>query len=77
MGGSAQVNAMNIVLPPDDEWRIIANLTGDDSWLPENVRSNYVEMERNVYLPNGTADHGFDGYVSVRARNYLRREQAL
>lgn len=65
LGGSAQVNAMNFALPPDNDWRVIAELTGDDSWMPENMREYFMELERNEYLPGGAPGHGYDGYVSV------------
>lgn len=32
LGGSAIVNAMAVVLPRDNDWDYIANLTGDLSW---------------------------------------------
>ncbi|KAH8596917.1 putative choline dehydrogenase [Bisporella sp. PMI_857] len=68
VGGSSQVNAMNFALPPDDDWKIIANLTGDDSWLPEKVRTHFIELERNLYLP-GSPEHGYGGYVSTNLNN--------
>jgi choline dehydrogenase len=66
LGGSAQSNAMNFALPPDDDWNIIAELTGDESWLAENVREHFIDMEKNQYLPSGTEGHGYDGYIGVR-----------
>lgn len=57
---------MNMALPPDEEWQIIADLTGDDSWLPSNIRTHYEELERNLYMPEDTPNHGFDGYIPVR-----------
>lgn len=71
LGGSAQVNAMNMALPPDEEWQIIANLTGDDSWVPSNMRTYFEELERNLYMPENTPGHGFDGYIPVRTPTYL------
>lgn len=65
LGGSSQVNGMNFALPPDNDWRDIANLTGDDSWLPENMRQYFIEVEKNEYLSPGTEGHGFDGYIAV------------
>lgn len=50
----------------DDDWDIIAQLTGDDSWLAENVRQHFNDLERNQYLPDST-EHGYDGYISVSA----------
>lgn len=56
---------MNFAMPPENDWRHIAELTGDDSFLPENILQHYVDMERSEYVPRGTPGHGFDGYVSV------------
>ncbi|KAH8889079.1 alcohol oxidase, partial [Thozetella sp. PMI_491] len=69
VGGSSQVNAMNLAIPSDDEWNRIAELTGDDSWRSENTRQYFVELERNLYLPEGTPGHGFDGFVSSTHNN--------
>lgn len=65
MGGSTQVNAMNFALPPENDWRYIAELTGDESWNPDEIRQHYMDLERSVYFPRGTPGHGFDGYVGV------------
>jgi choline dehydrogenase len=59
------VNAMNMALPPDSEWEMIASLTGDDTWLPESIRDIFVRLERNHYLPEGTPDYGFSGWLDV------------
>ncbi|KAH0592820.1 hypothetical protein MHUMG1_09465 [Metarhizium humberi] len=64
VGGSSQVNAMYFVVPPDSDWTHIANLTNDDSWLPEKMREYFVEVERNGYLPPDQLGHGYDGFVS-------------
>lgn len=56
---------MNMALPPDSDWQIIADLTGDESWTPANMHTYFEELERNVYLPESTPNHGFDGFVSV------------
>lgn len=65
LGGSSQVNAMNLALPPDNDWRYIAELTQDDSWSPESIRQYFIELEHNEYLPEGMPGHGYNGYVSV------------
>lgn len=56
---------MNFFLPPDNDWTYIANLTGDSSWTPENMRRYLVEIERNEYLSPGTPGHGDDGCIAV------------
>lgn len=66
MGGSSQVNAMNFIWAPDNEWDYIANLTGDDSWRHEEMRRHLMDLENCTYVPEGTEGHGFDGYLDVR-----------
>ena len=61
------MNAMNMTLPTDSDWKVIADLTGDESGSAANMHSYFEEVERNVYLPEGTPNHGFEGFVSVRA----------
>lgn len=56
---------MNFALPPDSDWDDIAELTGDETWNSENMRRYYIEVENCTYVPEGTAGHGFDGYVAV------------
>ncbi|CAH0045274.1 unnamed protein product [Clonostachys solani] len=69
VGGSSQVNAMNFALPPDNDWKYIAELTGDDSWLPESMRQIYIDLERAHSVPPGTPGRGFDGYISSNLNN--------
>ncbi|KAH0440683.1 gmc oxidoreductase [Colletotrichum camelliae] len=69
VGGSAIANAMNVVLPPDSDWSHFAEVTGDEAWGPENMRSMFIELERNTYVPKGTPSHGFDGYISTNLNN--------
>ncbi|KAF7560563.1 hypothetical protein G7046_g3583 [Stylonectria norvegica] len=70
LGGCANHNAMINVLPPDNTWNDIANLTGDDSWSAQNMRKYFEQLERNHYLPRGTPGHGFDGWLGSN-RNKL------
>jgi choline dehydrogenase len=56
---------MNMALPPDSDWTEIATLTGDDSWLPDNIRDIYTRLENNHYMPEGTPGYGFDGWLGV------------
>lgn len=65
LGGSSQVNAMNFALPPDEDWMHIAQLTGDNSWQPQNMRKYFQELEKNEYLPRRVPGHGYDGYIAV------------
>ena len=63
LGGCGNHNAMNLALPPDADWDIIANLTGDDSWRPDRMRAYYEQIEHSDYVAAGTPGHGFDGWL--------------
>lgn len=65
LGGCAQHNAGVTFLPPESDWDIVANLTGDESWEAANMRKYFVRMENNRYLPKGTPGHGFDGWLAT------------
>lgn len=56
---------MNFVLPPDNNWEYIAELTGDDSWRAQKMRDHFIQLERNVYTDGQQPGHGYDGYISV------------
>lgn len=65
IGGSSQVNAMNLALPPDSDWDIVADSTGDDSWRGQNMHKYFLEIENNQYAEEGLPYHGYDGFISV------------
>ncbi|KAI0000256.1 GMC oxidoreductase [Xylariaceae sp. FL0662B] len=63
LGGCAMHNMAVLDLPGDDDWNYIANITGDDSWRASEMRKIFEEIENNLYLENGTAGHGFTGWL--------------
>ncbi|XXH01926.1 hypothetical protein Hte_008288 [Hypoxylon texense] len=63
LGGCAMHNAAVFHLPSDDNWNYIADITGDDSWRAPEMRKIFEEIENNHYLANGTAGHGFSGWL--------------
>ncbi|KAH7112092.1 hypothetical protein B0J11DRAFT_554216 [Dendryphion nanum] len=69
LGGSSQVNAMNFVWAPDNEWDYIADLTGDRTWGHEHMRRHLMNLENCTYVPRGTPGHGFDGYLESSQMN--------
>ncbi|KAL2860086.1 hypothetical protein BJX68DRAFT_261056 [Aspergillus pseudodeflectus] len=69
LGGSAQVNAMNFIWAPDNEWDYIAELTGDESWRHEEMRRHFMALENCTYVPRGAPGHGFDGYIESSLGN--------
>ncbi|KAL9115893.1 MAG: hypothetical protein Q9227_000261 [Pyrenula ochraceoflavens] len=69
VGGCATHNAALAVLPNDADWDEIAQITDDSSWAATNMREYLVRLERNLYLPNSTAGHGFNGWLDIDQDN--------
>ncbi|CAO2651596.1 Nn.00g041660.m01.CDS01 [Neocucurbitaria sp. VM-36] len=65
VGGSSMINAMCTWLPAESDWNYIQTLTGDASWSSDNMRKIFQRIEKNNYLPVGTAGHGFEGYFQT------------
>ncbi|KAK2736283.1 hypothetical protein FQN57_000813 [Myotisia sp. PD_48] len=65
LGGCAGHNNMITVYPFDSDWANIAELTGDPSWNPRNMRKYFVRLEKCGYLPRGATGHGFDGWLET------------
>jgi choline dehydrogenase len=65
LGGSAAHNALVAVLPPNEDWDHIAELTGDDSWCAKNMQRYFKRLELNNYLPKDSRVHGFDGWFET------------
>ncbi|KAI9376153.1 hypothetical protein BJX61DRAFT_531105 [Aspergillus egyptiacus] len=65
LGGCTVHNAMMTFLPPDEDWEHIANLTGDRSWEPQNMRKYFERLERCHYLSQGAKGHGFNGWLET------------
>ena len=51
LGGCTSHNAMITVVPQDSDWNAIADLTGDNSWRAEKMRSYFERMENCRYVP--------------------------
>ncbi|KAL2194698.1 GMC oxidoreductase-like protein [Corynascus similis CBS 632.67] len=66
LGGSSMINAMVCWLPSDSDWDYHAEVTGDDSWRAENMHKIFAKIEKNNYMPQGTANHGFDGWFQTQ-----------
>lgn len=65
VGGCAAHNGLVAVLPPDADWENIANITGDESWRPKEIRRFFERLERCLYLHEGTVGHGFEGWLET------------
>ena len=51
LGGCTAHNAMITVVPQDDDWNSIADLTGDPSWRADRMRSFFERLENCSYVP--------------------------
>jgi choline dehydrogenase len=66
LGGCAMHNAAYMVLPNDEDWEDIVDITGDKSWGVDAMRKYFVKLEHNNYLANGsTPTHGFKGWLET------------
>jgi len=67
LGGCSEHNALVALLPSKNDWDLIKNITGDDSWDNSAMRKYLKKLEKVEYpLPEGTEDtHGFNGYLSI------------
>lgn len=65
LGGCSRHNAMITMYPFDQDWDIIAELTGDDSWASANMRQYFEKVEKNEYLPSSVVGHGYQGWLTT------------
>ncbi|CAJ2504779.1 Uu.00g121730.m01.CDS01 [Anthostomella pinea] len=67
LGGCSEHNALVGVLPTENDWDYIANITGDVKFQAENMREYWKQIEKVMYpLPNNdTSAHGTDGWLGV------------
>jgi len=52
LGGCTAHNAMITVLPQAVDWNLISDITGDESWRPDNMRHYFARLENCKYVPN-------------------------
>lgn len=66
LGGCTVHHALIMILPADEDWSYLQNLTGDASWDPENMRGYFRKLEKNRYLPSDlTGAHGYTGWLET------------
>ncbi|KAK8190390.1 uncharacterized protein BKA78DRAFT_252775 [Phyllosticta capitalensis] len=65
LGGCASHNALITVYPHESDWTTIQEITGDDSWAPDNMRKYFERLEKVRYLPNSITGHGFSGWLET------------
>lgn len=76
LGGCTAHNAMITVYPHNADWDEVANLTGDDSWRADNMRSYFERMENCNHRPinrllakmgKNPSRHGWGGWFQTEA----------
>ena len=65
LGGCAAHNALISIYPHESDWSYIQQITGDDTWNPDNMRTYFERLERCQYLPNSVVGHGFTGWFGT------------
>lgn len=72
VGGCTTHHAMITIYPHNSDWQALADLTGDPSWKPDNMRRLFEErLERCGYrrpplVPGvNPTRHGFNGWLST------------
>lgn len=62
LGGCTAHNALVTIYPDRDDFQYLADLTGDASWSPTNMRNYFKKMEDCGYLQLDLAGHGYSGW---------------
>lgn len=65
MGGCTQHNSEISVYPWETDWEYLEELTGNWTWSADSMRSYFVRLERNRYLPNSVVGHGYQGWLDL------------
>ncbi|HXH38385.1 MAG TPA: GMC family oxidoreductase [Thermoanaerobaculia bacterium] len=71
LGGCTAHNAMITVVPHDNDWEGIADLTGDESWRAKNMWQYFQRVERCLYQEapapgyNDPTGHGYEGWLGT------------
>jgi choline dehydrogenase len=68
IGGCTQHNAMITIYPSNSDWDKIAEITGDDSWKADAMRSYFEKVERCQYLDQArilAGRHGSSGWLAT------------
>jgi len=65
LGGCTAHNALIAIYPHRSDFQHIVDLTGDQSWAPDNMRRYFAKMEKNQYTFRSYAGHGYDGWLTT------------
>ncbi|KAI5370709.1 Putative glucose-methanol-choline oxidoreductase, FAD/NAD(P)-binding domain superfamily [Septoria linicola] len=63
LGGCTAHNALVTIYPNEVDWENLMDITGDDSWAPDNMRGYFEKLEHNKYLPTSIVGHGYTGWL--------------
>jgi choline dehydrogenase len=75
LGGCTAHNAMITVVPQDQDWDYIAQITRDDTWAGKKMRGYFERLENCRYVARpGTLAYDAKGIVSSIAELFHRRE---
>jgi choline dehydrogenase-like flavoprotein len=75
LGGCTAHNAMITVVPQDQDWDYIAQITGDDSWAGKKMRGYFERLENCHYIARpGTLAYDAGGIASSITEFFERRE---
>lgn len=75
LGGCTAHNAMIMVYPHNSDWDYVAEITGDDSWKADHMRSYFERLERCEYVKapsdsnHNPSRHGFKGWLTTNVAN--------
>ncbi|EME78937.1 uncharacterized protein MYCFIDRAFT_205211 [Pseudocercospora fijiensis CIRAD86] len=65
LGGCSQHHSMIHVYPWESDWEHMEKITGNWTWGPNPMRSYFVRLERNEYIPSSVAGHGYKGWLHL------------
>ncbi|KAK8134670.1 hypothetical protein PG984_006682 [Apiospora sp. TS-2023a] len=67
LGGCTAHNALIAVYPHRSDFEYIAEMTGDNSWSADNMRTYFERMEDNQYTSGiiTQGGHGYDGWHQI------------
>jgi choline dehydrogenase len=75
LGGCTAHNAMITVVPQDQDWDYIAQITQDDTWAGTKMRGYFERLENCRYVARpGTLEYDADGIVSSISELLAHRE---
>jgi choline dehydrogenase len=72
LGGCTAHNAMITVYPSNSDWQRIADITGDPSWAPDNMRTYFQKLQKNLHLTPAeiaATKQGSNGWLGTEKAN--------